>query len=249
MKDLTGAQVTQLLIGLATLLGALGMWLMLPRGNARGRMFGALLGAIGLGVLASQLPSLGDWASQSVLFILGAVTIVAAVATVTFRSPVYCAIWFGLSLLGTAGLFLFQGAQFLGVATIVVYAGAILVTFLFVLMLAQPEGHAPYDRVSWEAMLSSATGALLVGIMTLTVFSVFENSRPDGRPQPRFEAIQLNHEILHQDHVAHLGRDLFSRHLIAVEIAGTLLLAALVGSIAIVSHVRPQRQFAGRRTR
>ena len=56
-----------------------------------------------------------------------------------------------MSLLGTAGLFLFQGAQFLGVATIVVYAGAILVTFLFVLMLAQPEGHAFYDRVSWEA--------------------------------------------------------------------------------------------------
>ena len=61
-------------------------------------------------------------------------------ATVTFRNPVYCAIWFGLSLLGTAGLFLFHGAQFLAVATVVVYAGAILVTFLFVLMLAQPEG-------------------------------------------------------------------------------------------------------------
>ena len=47
---------------------------------------------------------------------------------------------------------LFIGAQFLAVATVVVYAGAILVTFLFVLMLAQPEGKAAYDRVSWEAL-------------------------------------------------------------------------------------------------
>ena len=87
---------------------------------------------------------------------LAGVTVVsAAVATVTFRSPVYCAIWFGMSLLGTAGLFLFHGAQFLAVATVVVYAGAILVTFLFVLMLAQPEGQASYDRVSWEALLSA----------------------------------------------------------------------------------------------
>ncbi len=53
------------------------------------------------------------------------------------------------SLLGTAGLFLFQGAQFLSIATVAVYAGAIVVTFLFVLMLAQPEGHAFYDRIGW----------------------------------------------------------------------------------------------------
>ena len=88
----------------------------------------------------------------------------------TFRSPVYCAIWFALSLLGTAALFLFQGAQFLGVATIVVYAGAILVTFLFVLMLAQPEGDAFYDRISWEGLLAASTGALMVGgALTLTL--------------------------------------------------------------------------------
>ena len=71
---------------------------------------------------------------------LAGVTVIAAAGAVTFRSPVYCAIWFALTLLGTAGLFLLQGAQFLGVATVVVYAGAILVTFLFVLMLAQPAG-------------------------------------------------------------------------------------------------------------
>ena len=65
------------------------------------------------------------------------------------QSCLLCAIWFAISLLGTAGLFLFEGAQFIGVATVAVYAGAIVVTFLFVLMLAQPEGLAFFDRMSW----------------------------------------------------------------------------------------------------
>jgi len=55
------------------------------------------------------------------------------------------------------------------VATIVVYAGAILVTFLFVLMLAQSSGRAYYDRVSWEPLLASATGAVLVGVLTMAI--------------------------------------------------------------------------------
>ena len=76
-----------------------------------------------------------------------------------------------MTLTGTAGLFLLAGAEFLAVATIVVYAGAILVTFLFVLMLSQPEGHTSYDRRSWEAMISAFTGAVLVGILTTMIGS------------------------------------------------------------------------------
>ncbi len=104
--------------------------------------------------------------------VISTTAVVAAAMTVTFRSPVYCAIWFALSLLATAGIFMLQGAQFLGVATVVVYAGAILVTFLFVLMLAQPQGQAFYDRVSWEGLLSAITGVILVGVLTVTVSSV-----------------------------------------------------------------------------
>ena len=156
------------ILTLTTLLGALGMWLMLPRGTGRGRGVGILMATIALGLGASQVPRLSDWMADGIFLILAGVTIVSAAAAVTFRNPVYCAIWFGQSLLGTAGLFLFIGAQFLAVATVVVYAGAILVTFLFVLMLAQPEGKAPYDRVSWEALLSAVTGMVIVGVLSMT---------------------------------------------------------------------------------
>jgi NADH-quinone oxidoreductase subunit J len=223
----------QKVIGLATVLLAAGLWIALPRGNGRGRWLGWLVAAGGLGLLASLAQPLGHWGSAGVFWILAGVTIIAALGTITFRSPVYCALWFALSLLGTAGLFLIQGAQFLGVATIVVYAGAILVTFLFVLMLAQPEGHAYYDRLSWEAMLSSAAGAVMIGVLTMTVVSL--------PTLPEVSTVQLEQDVLATEHVAKLGGQLFSRHLVSVELAGTLLLVALVGAIAIVSHDRAER--------
>jgi len=228
----------QIIFGLATLLAALGMWLMLPRVHRFGRPLGAVLGAVSLGLYVSQMPRIGDWIDDGVFWVLAGITVVAAAATVTFRNPVYCAIWFALSLLGTAGLFLFQGAQFLGVATIVVYAGAILVTFLFVLMLANPSGHARYDRLGWEPMLAAFTGALMVGILSVNVALVFQRSGAYELEHPSVTTDRLSTNILADQHMAHLGGELFSRHLIAVEVAGTLLLVALVGCVAIISRMK-----------
>lgn len=225
----------QILI-LATLLGALGMWLLLPRGTAGGRVVGAALAVVALGLWGWQLPGLGDWLAQSAFYVLAGVTVVAAAAAVTFRNPVYCAVWFGLSLLGTAGLLLLIGAQFLAVATVVVYAGAILVTFLFVLMLAQPEGKAPYDRVGWEPLVSSAIGAAMVGVLSLTISSVLHSAGQTSTLAVA-EAEQARAAgVLAAEHVARLGGELFGRHLIAVEVAGTLLLAALIGAAVIAGR-------------
>jgi NADH-quinone oxidoreductase subunit J len=126
------------------------------------------------------------------------------------------------------------------VATIVVYAGAILVTFLFVLMLAQPEGQAPYDRVSWAPLLAAVTGAVMVGLLTLVLVGVLQaDANP---PQAPFTTTQLEGEILADQHMAHVGAQLFSTHLVAVEVAGTLLLVALVGTVAIVAQMRGVRR-------
>ncbi len=269
---------------IAAALLAVGVWLLLPPHSHRARVFGAVLGLAGLGMLAAQLPALNVWVDRNVFRVLAAVTIVSAVATITCRSPVYCAIWFALTLLASGALLFIQGAQFLGVATVAVYAGAILVTFLFVLMLAQPEGHAYYDRVTWEGNLAALAGAVLVGVLTMTMASVFtgvdaealaselsttsttalalaeEDSAADAavatdgetvlaqadddaaaeNPPPELDPRlqELRQGVLHGDHVARLGGQLFSRYLLAVEIAGTLLLVALVGAVAIVIHGR-----------
>lgn len=213
------------------MLGAIGLWLLLAGRTSTLRGMGKLLGGISLLMLATTLRMAGDWPMQIVFWFLAGVTLVGAAAAITAQNPVYTAIWFAVSLLGTAGLFLFQGAQFLGVATVVVYAGAIVVTFLFVLMLAQPEGRAPYDRISWAsfAVPAALVGAAAVIAMVLTSLDSLK-AADEVSPTPSIAASQ--------QHMAELGGHLFAYHLVAIEVVGTLLLVALVGAIAIVIQGR-----------
>ena len=220
-----------------SLLSGVGLWLLLPRGRAQNRFWASLPALAGLLLFGSLLADLGTAVGKGVFFPLAALTIVSAAATIISRTPVYSAIWFALVLLGTAGLFLFQGAQFLGIATVVVYAGAILVTFLFVLMLAQPQGHAYYDRISWEALLASFTAAVLLGLVANAIRVSFHDEHGATAIGHQAESAEvLSQGVLADEHVASVGRELFGRHLVAVEVVGCLLLVALVGAVAIVEQ-------------
>lgn len=226
---------------------AAALWLLLPKSSDTipSRRLGILFAALALVGFAATGRSLGGLGSDGVFLTVAGVAIVSGMATIVTRSPVYAAIWFAMALAGVSGVLLLLGAQFLGVATIVVYAGAILVMFLFVLMLAQPSGMAPYDRVSNEPMLAAAAGAVLLGLLTLSIgrLSAIEPpaccrmpSRADalaGGATPTSSEVPVAAD---GDEVARLGAQLFGRHLFAVEVAGLLLLVALVGAIAVVSR-------------
>jgi NADH-quinone oxidoreductase subunit J len=241
------------LLACAVAAAAASLWLLLPGNRLAGegrvaRWTGLLLGAAALVGLALTGRRLGGLGADAVFLIVAAVAVVSGAATVVSRSPVYAAIWFALALAGVSGVLLVLGAQFLGVATIVVYAGAILVMFLFVLMLAQPAGLAPYDRVSNEPLLSALAGAVLLGLLTLSIgrlsaappaccqvpsrAAALTDTDTDAGVAPAVDAS----DPFATDHVARLGAELFGRHLLAVEAAGVLLLVALVGSIAMVSR-------------
>jgi NADH-quinone oxidoreductase subunit J len=219
---------------------AVGLWLLLPRGKTGGheraaRWLGSLLGILALAAFVATGKRLGSLGEEAVFHTVAVVAVVSAAATIVSRSPVYAAIWFALSLAGVSGVLLVLGAQFIGVATIVVYAGAILVMFLFVLMLAQPAGLAPYDRVSSEPFLAAVAGAVLLGLLSLSIGRLSAGQASEPPAQSQFAAADGS-DALQQDHVARLGGELFGRHLVAVEAAGVLLLIALVGSIAIVAR-------------
>lgn len=230
----------------AILIGSAALWLLLPNRVRLGKPLGGILLVLSAGLFASDWPLLGNWTNQAVFWLLAAITLGAAVATICSRSPVYSAIWFALSLLATGGLFFYSGSQFLGVATIVVYAGAIVVTFLFVIMLAQPEGHSMYDRISWgwfPKVFGVITAGALVGILTFMLGGLKDSA---AKP-PTADAIASANAERHQDasvlsrsHMANVGRHLFAEHLVSVEIAGTLLLAALVGAVAIATFGKPR---------
>ena len=228
---------------------AASLWLLLPRGSESpaARWLGLLLGAAALAGFVATGRRLGGLGEESVFLIVSLVAIVSGAATIVTRSPVYSAIWFALALAGVAGVLLVLGAQFLGVATIVVYAGAILVMFLFVLMLAQPSGLAPYDRVSSEPLLSAVAGAILLGLLTLSIGRLSSEPSLCCAVPSRSAAVTaaapgaassaaVAADPLAKDQVARLGAELFGRHLLAVEVAGVLLLAALIGAIAVISR-------------
>jgi NADH-quinone oxidoreductase subunit J len=230
--------------------GVVGLWLLLPTRVRFGKQLGSFLVAVSAALFAYDLPRLGNWTEEGVFWLLAVVTIGAAVAMIASQSPVYSAIWFALSLLGTAGLFFQSGAQFLGVATVVVYAGAIVVTFLFVIMLAQPEGQSSYDRLSWGGLpkvLAVVTAGLLLGMLTFMLGSLKKDAlKPlsDDTIALAKSNLTANDGVLASKHMANLGRHLFSEQLIAVELAGTLLLVALVGAVAIAMQRRPRLERA-----
>lgn len=223
---------------------AASLWLLLPKSSdtLASRRLGILLGALALVGFAATGRSLGSVGENGVFLTVSAVALVSGLATIVTRSPVYAAIWFAMALAGVAGVLLALGAQFLGVATIVVYAGAILVMFLFVLMLAQPSGMAPYDRVTNEPMLAASAGAVLLGLLSMSIGRLAAIEPPACCRMPsRADAITAGGAppaapLDGGDEVARLGAELFGRHLFSVEVAGILLLVALVGAIAVVSR-------------
>jgi len=237
-----------LLLAGAVTAAAASLWLLLPRGaeSRLARSLGLVLGAVALAGFITAGRRLGGLGEEAVFLTVALVAVVSGAATIVTRSPVYSAIWFALSLAGVAGVLLVLGAQFLGVATIVVYAGAILVMFLFVLMLAQPSGLAPYDRVSNEPLLSAVAGAVLLGLLSLSIGRLSTDASCCAAPtraaavtgpaQPSVPAEPVADDLLAVDQVARLGGELFGRHLLAVEVAGVLLLAALIGAIAVVTR-------------
>jgi len=237
LSDVGPLSAPGLLLAAAVTAGAASLWLLLPRGreNKITGWLGLALGGLSLAGFVATGRRLGGIGEEAVFLTVSLVAVISAAATILTRSPVYCAIWFALSLAGVAGVLLVLGAQFLGVATIVVYAGAILVMFLFVLMLAQPTGMASYDRVSSEPLLSAVAGAMLLGLLTLAIGRL--SAGPESAPTtdaPTDGA--LASDSLAADQVARLGAELFGRHLVAVEAVGTLLLISLIGAIAVVSR-------------
>lgn len=142
-----------LLATVVILLGGFGTWLLLPHrlGRIKPRRtqgFGALLTILALVLLSGFYSAPGALLQNAFFYAFATSAVAGGIATITSRNPIYSALWFASVVLSTSGLFLLAGAQFLAAGTVIVYAGAIIVTFLFVIMLAQSEGQAIYDRMA-----------------------------------------------------------------------------------------------------
>jgi NADH-quinone oxidoreductase subunit J len=163
-----------ILTTLIVLLGGLGSYLLLPHrhGATRTRSVhatGAFLASLALLLFLTLISPPGPFLEGLFFYLFAIGALVGGLLTVTSRNPIYSALWFASVVLSTAGLFLLAGAQFLAAGTVIVYAGAIIVTFLFVIMLAQMEGKAEYDRAARAPGSATFTCFLVLWCLIYTV--------------------------------------------------------------------------------
>jgi len=162
-------------IALAAILGVVGFFLLLPR--PRGRFVpGGIAALIGSAAVfgAMVYSTFGNPASDvvgSVLFwLFSAGALIFGTVLVVQRNPARGAIAFAFVILSTCGLFLLLAAPFLMAATIIIYAGAIIVTFLFVLMLSHAEGPSDENDRSREPLSGGFAGFAFVGLVLFTLY-------------------------------------------------------------------------------
>jgi NADH-quinone oxidoreductase subunit J len=217
-------------IMVTVVLGFATIYMLLPRPRSYPRAW-SLVAAIPALLLTGFLLLAGQgWSLESSLFYLFSfVAIVSGGLLIVLNNPLHGALSFALVVLSTCGLFLLQAAPFLMAATMIVYAGAIIVTFIFLIMLAQQAGGSDADQRSREPLLACVTGFALLGIILYVL--LIDNSN-DASDLLRRKAGLL---ALPADNVAALGKLLFTDYLLAVELGGTLLLVATIGAVAIAA--------------
>ena len=158
-------------------LGAMGTYLILPHGHglakpALAHRVGYVLVGLAVVIFATFWRAPVEYVTWFFFYAFGLMSILGGILTVTNRNPIYSALWFASVVLSTAGLFLLSGAQFLAAGTVIVYAGAIIVTFLFVIMLAQMEGRAIYDRTARSPFWATFSSFLLLFGLTYALLGL-----------------------------------------------------------------------------
>lgn len=158
--------------------GAVALYLVLRPGQGSpnpARVVGAVLGLAAFAWLLVESIRLIAPGQRPELYytIFSVIALASGLRLITHSRPVYCALYFVMVVLSSAGMFLLLAAEFLAFAVIIVYAGAILITYMFVLMLAQQSeasgeatGQPMYDRVPREPAFAAVVGFIMLALLT-----------------------------------------------------------------------------------
>ena len=221
-------------------LGALGVYFLLPKADRSTTGAGGVLGLAALGgLMVLGVTKFGSSAGTNIYFyIFSAIALICSVCVITQTRAVYSALYFVVVVLAVAGLVLIMGAEFLAAALIIIYGGAILVTYVFVIMLASQSGELLYDRRSRGPL-----GACFVGfVLVATICGLMVDDEMPGRVSPVALLTAETQSSASEEGVGNtmlLGRELMTRYVVVLELAGVLLLVAMVGAIAIARKKFP----------
>ncbi len=163
----------------------------------------------------------------SVFFALcSIVSLLGAVATISARNPIRGAVGLLATIVGIAGLFLKLDAQFMAAIQLIVYAGAVVVLFVFVIMLLGPDASAVPAGPA-KAKISRAIAAALMAILAIAALVLFAQATPQATA---FQPTPPGHGS-----VEAVGGLLFGKGLVPFELSTALLIVAAIGAIAVAS--------------
>ena len=158
---------------------------------------------------------------MTLFFVFAAVALGGAINLIRESHPIYSALSLVAVMGALAGLYLLLGAEFIAVVQVIVYAGAIMVLFIFVLMLLNAEEEVKIDRTKIAVRL----GFPLLVLLAVEIISVLRVKFPSD--------ITSHAELLSGDNTRQVGKLLFNTFLLPFEVTSILILVAIMGAVVL----------------
>jgi NADH-quinone oxidoreductase subunit J len=157
---------------------------------------------------------------QYIFYFLAFLAIISALMVVISKNPVHSVLYLIITFFAIAGHYVLLNAQFLAAVHIIVYAGAIMVLFLYVIMMLNLNAEVEPHKSRWLKFAATITGGLLM----IVLVGALRNVSQTGLPQNPDTEIGL---------VKNLGRVLFNDYALPFEVSSILFLAAMVGAVML----------------
>lgn len=161
-------------------------------------------------------------ATEILFWFLSALALFSALMMVVSKNPVHSVLWLIVVFFAISGHYILLNAQFLAIVNLIVYAGAIMVLFLFVIMLMNLNSSTEPQRNSLLKLAGVVAGCLLLTVMISAVRSANEITNS--------QAIMNEGDI---GLIENLGKVLFTQYVVPFEISSVLFLSAMVGAVVI----------------
>lgn len=173
--------------------------------------------------------------TQILFYIFSAVLVISATGVITARNPVYSALWLVLSFFNSAIIWMLMEAEFLAIVLVLVYVGAVMVLFLFVVMMLDikvEELRAGFTKYAW---LGLPVALVVIGEIGSVVWVKSSGSAPLGLSSVASPAAYA----LDYSNTKALGQLLYTEYLYPLQLAASILLIAIVVAIVLTMRKRP----------
>jgi NADH-quinone oxidoreductase subunit J len=157
--------------------------------------------------------------SEILFWILSVVAVISALMVITSKHPIYSVLWLIITFFCISGHYILLNAQFLAIVNIIVYAGAIMVLFLYVLMLMDLKKDSEPQKNKWLKIIGALAGGSLLLVLIAALRSTEE------------QMTQLNTGNIGL--IENLGKTLFTEYVVPFEISSILFLSAMIGAVVI----------------